>query len=180
MERNDFERGIDLTQLWGIFYLRWRIIAAAFAAALAIAVITQVTNGSSANEITPVAPTTYTASAVYAVIPVAEGTPMKADEAALLSQALAGTYRYALTTNSVSEALVAELGLGISAREVSDHVTISLQSATQFILLTSEMSDAASAIAVANGYAQALAASDVYSSVDLGSVQIQLKIIEPA
>jgi hypothetical protein len=42
MDRNDIDRGIDLTQMFGILFLRWRIIGVSLGAALAIALIIQI------------------------------------------------------------------------------------------------------------------------------------------
>ena len=70
MDRSETERGIDLTQLSGIFYLRWRIIGAIFVAALVIAVITQILRTSPLDQgateiVAPISvPETYTASSV--------------------------------------------------------------------------------------------------------------------
>ncbi|MCH7642645.1 MAG: hypothetical protein IIC30_05130 [Chloroflexi bacterium] len=187
MDRSETERGIDLTQLWGIFYLRWRIIGAIFVAALVIAVITQILRTSPLDQaateiVVPIpVPETYTASSVYAVIPViGDDDAAATGEAIRLSQALTQTYRYALTTLSVRQSLVEILGLGMSPWEVPDHVEITVEPGTQFITVTGTMDTAGDAIAVANGYADALSASDAYSSVVLGNLRVNLEIVERA
>lgn len=188
MDRDESEKGIDLIQLWGVLYLRWRIIGVTFVSALAIAFISLVMRADPPVEIpieVPVviadpipAQETYIASSVYAVIPViGDDGAIPTSEAVRLSQLLIDTYRYALTTLSVREALVTGLGLSITATEIPGHVGIVVEPGTQFISITGEMDTAADAIAVVNGYADALAAS---ASIVLGNLPVTLEIVEPA
>jgi hypothetical protein len=70
--RNDDAIGINMTQLFGVFFIRWRIIGAAIGAAFAIALITGgVFRDSSDNGLDAVPnQSSYTATAVYGVVPV--------------------------------------------------------------------------------------------------------------
>ena len=114
MQRNEIERGIDSTQLWGILYLRWRIIGTAMAAVFAIAFLpSQITGGGPDDKGTPIVQQTFTASATYAVF-------------------------------------------------------------------AADMNRADKAVDLANSFADALAETDAYSTIDLGGLQVRLEIVEIA
>ena len=117
MNRNDIDRGIDLTQVFGILFLRWRIIGVTLGAALAIALIFQIAGGYSSSEVQTPDPglNTYAASATYAVVPTSDAAELSSDEAARLTQALTQTYRHILSTDSVRQALASEHGLDLDA-----------------------------------------------------------------
>ena len=101
MDRNHMDRGIDLTQLWGVFFIRWRIIGAALSAAIAIAFITGGVFEDSEEIVVPSVPaipaipvpSAYTASAVYGVVPVGELT-IPGSQLPPLTQALTQTYKF--------------------------------------------------------------------------------------
>ncbi len=183
MNREDMDPGMGLYHLWGIMYLRWKIIAVAFASAMAIAFLLQTARaGSSTPDVVQSVDEDprYTASAVYAVVPSTEGTAVGALETARLAQVLTETYRYALGTDSVLEPLASDLSLSIPLDELRASLSISAQHGTPFLTVAAEMDTSADAVAVVNGFADALAGSVAYAAIDLGSVSANLEIVEPA
>jgi hypothetical protein len=103
------DRGIDLTQLWGVFFIRCRIIGAALGAAIAIAFITGGVFEDSEKIVVPSVPaipeipavpvpSAYTASAVYGVVPVGELT-IPGNQLPPLTQASTQTYKFLVTTD---------------------------------------------------------------------------------
>ena len=183
MERGGLDRGIDLTQIWNILYLRWRIIGVALLAALAIAFVNEVRADDPEPESAaslPETSATFIASAVYAVVTTGDDDSIPIDEATRFGQALAPTYLYALTTDSVNEALLTTLELPIPPDELTSYLDIRVISGTQFISVTAEMDRSDYPVAVVNGYVDALSASEAYSYINLGGFGARLELVEPA
>ncbi len=182
MNRNDIDRGIDLTQVFGILFLRWRIIGVTLGAALAIALIFQIAGGYSSSEVQTPDPglNTYAASATYAVVPTSDAAELSSDEAARLTQALTQTYRHILSTDSVRQALASEHGLDLDAVGIFDDVEISSLAGTPFISISGVTEQATDVLTVVNGYADALTATGAYPSILFGDFRVELVLVEPA
>jgi hypothetical protein len=187
MDRNHMDRGIDLTQLWGVFFIRWRIIGAALGAAIAIAFITGGVFEDSEEIVVPSVPaipeipvpSAYTASAVYGVVPVGELT-IPGSQLPPLTQALTQTYKFLLTTDSVTNSLVTNVGLETTSEYLPEETSISVVSGTPYLTITATMDSSADAIAITNSYADALEATETFSSINLGDLRFRLELVESA
>ena len=114
------------------------------------------------------------------MVPTSDDADISSDEPFRLTQALTQTYRHVLSTDSVRQALASEHGLGLDAGGIFDNVEISPLAGTPFISISGVTEQAADALAVVNGYADALTATGAYPSILFGDFRVELVLVEPA
>ena len=114
------DQSIDLTQVWGVALLRWRIIATIMLASLAVWFLA--TNISGDESLTAaalnVAPISYSATSIYELEADSSGA-FPVDEIVRLTHAMTETYRVVLTSQSMFVSLAVVVGLSQSPEELS-------------------------------------------------------------
>jgi hypothetical protein len=97
-----------------------------------------------------------------------------------LTRMLAQTDTFLITSDAVNNSLRANTELENASDNVPGSASVDMKSGSPYLSISTVMGNPADVVAVSNAYADALAATDSYSSVKLGSLSVRLELVEPA
>ncbi|MDA1096197.1 MAG: hypothetical protein O3B84_02955 [Chloroflexi bacterium] len=178
----DTEQTIEISQVWGVLILRWRLITVFLLLGVALAGIQQIARSPEPEPVAAVVspdPISYKASATYmAVAMSADGLP--ADEALRVAQSMAATYRTIMTGPTVMNSLAAVTGHEIQAGADGYTVDIGVAPGTALIGVNVSAGSAQSATDLANGLVIAMSAVPGFDVLNIGAISTRLDLVDPA
>lgn len=173
MERDSFDGVVDLKHyLRVLIYRRWVVAAAIL---FTVGGTIGISLASEPGEAIKV----HHVTAIYSAIPV-DGDDLGVDERIRLAQHLAQTYKFAFGTPAILDVLRDRLGVDASAYPGYPKISVSVPSGTSLINVLVTHRDRYSALAIANGFPEAVTGGSDLGSLDLQGARGGLELFAPA